>query len=279
MKFSVESKDFKKSVDYLVKNGVGEGSLSFDEKGVHFKGIEPSQIVMVELDFPVSAFSVFNTNEGETLSVDFGDLSNALSCFPANVLCEKMDNKLRLLSDDVELFLPLLASLEESEVPSVNCDWTSVYSVEPVSVRSALKNVLRFSPKAEFNIVGEVLSLSSYGGHIASVSIKVKSEVIKVNDGDGSIVSASYLESVLASIDSLKLSMGSAMPLKFEGVVGLAKARVFLACVLPSDDDDEPEIKPEEKKKSESKDKPVSKEASKTVEEPPSLEELEGELK
>lgn len=221
MKFSITikgSKEFKTGIN-LIQGIIDEATFNIDKDGLKFKGIDPSKICFVSVNYPSDKFIKFNCDEETKFTIRTNEFSDVIKRAKNNeeITLEMDQNILNIYLGGKKNFqIPLLAV--ESESPDPKFKLQTKVHMKFGDLEAYIKDI---SVVADNFIVisdGDKLKLSGKGDS-GKVEIEAESNVSQEEQGE--LRGEYMMEFLLSAIKSLKggfeevtLEHGQDMPLK-----------------------------------------------------------------
>ncbi|MFA5382122.1 MAG: proliferating cell nuclear antigen (pcna) [Candidatus Micrarchaeia archaeon] len=240
------AKSLKSMIDAIV-NLIDEGPLEIKSDGLFLRAIDPSQIAMVTLNIPKSAFVEYTVTSPTTLGLNFLNLDKILArARPKESLTLTIEENTLIVEFSQEkskrtFKIPLLETRDMVQ-KELNIDADVEIEILASSIKESLKDAGLVSSYLALEATGETLVFDVKGD-----SGKLKIE----NEKDGTIIrklktdkksrasfSLQYLENIIkACPDSniINLYLKSDMPIKVEYKIENAELTYYLA---PRKEDD-----------------------------------------
>ncbi len=223
MEVELEAKEIKNIVGYLVDNGIGEAKFCFDAKGLSFKGTDISQISLISIQLPASAFKEYKGKA--EIGMDLEHFKSALNCF------DRWDTiKIKTTNEEIEiqdtrgeetLKIPqTYCSSEELPNPEIKALFHA--EISKSDLRTAVKHAKIFSEglllqyKETSGLTAE--AKSSKGEYKKTIDIKenVKNKCNKC----ASFYSIDYLDGATKNLSGATIEFGENTPLHLIGKIG-----------------------------------------------------------
>jgi proliferating cell nuclear antigen len=230
---------WKKSVE-AVSTFIAEGNFRFNEKGIEFKAIDPSQIVFVDYLMKKSVFDKFEI-EPNFVGVDLVELNKVMSrALPNDRLVMNLtDSELlvRLEGDLIRAFhLPLIdLSEEEVNIPSYKFD--AKVEIPGKVLKEALKDASLLGSSVVVKVNGKEFVLEARGSagslNISSknskgISVEAKQDVV-------SKYSLNFFQNLVKEADPEKkvvIELKTDSPMKVSYPIGENEIRFYLAHMI-----------------------------------------------
>jgi proliferating cell nuclear antigen len=235
---------FFKSGINAISSMIPEGNFRFNEKGIHFRAIDPSQVLLVDYFVDRRVFDVFSI-EPAFVGLNLEELRKIIERSSPE---DKM--KMNLTESDLEIVfrnemersfkLPLIdVSEDEVNIPEVSYEAT--IDINSRLLKEILKDASVFSTSIVFRARGDKLFVESKGvsGALNSSSLQSKGIKVKVNPGLESDVASKYSLSYLQNIvreagpdTMVSMSIKSDSPMKISYNIGPSEIKFYLASML-----------------------------------------------
>ncbi len=234
-----------KNIDFLsqsieaISSFIPEGNFRFNEKGIHFRGVDPSQVVLVDYSIDKKLFDSYDI-EPSFVGVNLSELNKILSRAQPqdelNIDLSESEIKLKFKGELNRSFkLPLIdISDDELKVPEVNYD--AVVEINARLFKEALKDASLFSSSVVLNTKGDKFYLESKGSagnlnsnsHTKNVKVKAKKDVT-------SKYSLGFLQNIAKHADpdsDIVIELKSDSPMKVSYSIGDSVIKFYLAHML-----------------------------------------------
>ncbi|MBI5884843.1 proliferating cell nuclear antigen (pcna) [archaeon] len=231
--------DLQKSINAL-SAFISEGNLRFNEKGISFKAVDPSQVVLVDFNLPKKAFEQFKIDPS-LVGVDLTELNKILQrCMPNDFMeMDLTDSELLVsLKGDAErqFRLPLLdINSEEPSLPQKSFD--ADLSINARVLKEALKDASLFGSSAVLKASKGLLVIESKSpsGQFKSTIKESGNAKIKAGNEVTSKYSLSFFTSLIketAPEQEISLQLKTDSPMKIEYSLGEASLKFYLAHMI-----------------------------------------------
>ncbi len=219
---------------------IAEGNFRFNEHGISFKAIDPSQIVLVSYFIEKKCFDKFDI-EPTFIGVDLGELNKIMQRILSNdkLSMDVTDSEL-LVKLDGELnrsfHLPLLdVAEEEINLPFPKFDAT--LNLNARILKEALKDASLFGSSVVLRIKGGELIIEARGsrGNLKTIVKESKSVSIKANCDVTSKYSLNFLQNILKEADADKkilVEIKSDAPMRISYPIGEGQIVFHLAHMI-----------------------------------------------
>ncbi len=223
-----------------ISNFISEGNFRFNDRGVSFKAIDPSQIVLVNYHAEKSFFDKFDV-EPSLIGIDLDELNKVMRrALPHDTL--EMDiNDSHLLINlrgqlDRSFRLSLIdVSEEEAEIPEQEFD--AVVEFNARVLQEALKDASLFGSSVVFRVEKGKLSIEARGSQGTLRTEAKQAELVKVKAKKDitSKYSLNFLENIVkeAHPDSkVKLEFKNEAPMRISYDIHDTKIQFHLAHMI-----------------------------------------------
>jgi len=239
---AVELKDvemWQKAVE-AISSFISEGNFRFNDKGVSFKAIDPSQIVLVNYMIDKSNFDKFNV-EPTLVGIDLVELSRIMSrVLPKDKLVMDLTDSeldLRLEGElDRSFKLPLI-DVSEEEINIPEPDFDAKVEIRGRILKEVLKDASLFGSSVVLRVKCQELSVEARGsqGTMKTIVKQTKNVSVKTNAEIVSKYSLNFLQNIVKEADPEKkvlLELKSDAPMKISYDIGNSKIQFHLAHMI-----------------------------------------------
>ncbi|HZX19837.1 MAG TPA: proliferating cell nuclear antigen (pcna) [archaeon] len=231
---------FLKSSIEAISSFIPEGNLRFNEKGLHFRAIDPSQIVLVDYLVDKNVFDSFDI-EPAFVGVNLAELNKIVSRAIQNdtIKIDLSDSELKLdfIGELKRSFkLPLIdVSEEELKLPDAKHD--AKVEINSKLFKEALKDASLFSSSIILKVQGKNFFMESKGTAGNSQANSTNGKQVKVISSADVVskYSLSYLQNIVKEAnpdENIVLELKSDAPMKITYNIGKSEIRFFLAHML-----------------------------------------------
>lgn len=238
----IELKDvesYRKCVSAL-SGFISEGNFRFNDSGIHFRGIDPSQVVLVDFHMPASSFKSFEV-EPSVVGVDLSELNKIVSRVPPSdsLMIDLTDFELKLLAHgefEKQFDLPLIdVAGEEPAMPKVKFDAT--VEITGRVLKEALKDASVFGSLVVFKVKKNNFLVEAKGTRGNMSSISKESKEIKVSSTKDVVAkfSLNFLHNIVREVnpeDKVILELKNDSPVRVLYSIGGARLEFFLAHMI-----------------------------------------------
>ena len=230
---------WRRSID-AIASFISEGNFRFNEKGISFKAVDPSQIVLVDYILDRSAFEKFDI-EPTYIGVDLVELNKIMQRTLPNdrLTMDITDSELliRLEGDLVRNFrLPLIeVGDEDINIPQPKFD--ARIEIAGKIIKEALKDASLFGSSVVLRIKGSQFTIEARGsqGTLKSQTKEAQKVVTKSATEVVSKYSLNFLMNIVKSADpeaKVALELKSDAPMKVSYSIGPAQIQYHLAPMI-----------------------------------------------
>ncbi len=229
----------KASIEAL-SSFIPEGNFRFNEKGVHFRAIDPSQVVLVDYLIDRSAFDAFDV-EPSFVGINLFELNKIISrAMPEDKLTlglSESEMKIGLKGEMERSFrLPLL-DIAEGELKLPEAKYDAQVEISAHLLKEALKDAALFSSSVVLKTKGDKFFLESKGpaGALNVSSAQAKGVKVKSKEEVVSKYSLTYLQNIVkeaGSDSTVLLELRTDAPMKASYSIGKSEIRFYLAHML-----------------------------------------------
>ncbi|PIN98242.1 MAG: hypothetical protein COT90_05205 [Candidatus Diapherotrites archaeon CG10_big_fil_rev_8_21_14_0_10_31_34] len=219
---------------------ISEGNFRFNDSGISFKAIDPSQIVLVDYAITKSSFDKY-VIEPTYVGVDLVELNKIMSRLLPNdrMTLDLTENEMSIhfageLSRSFRL--PLIdVSEQEINVPSTKFDAT--IEINARIFKEALKDASLFGSSVVLRAKGNQFMIEARGssGTLKTVAKEAKKVIVKTNSEVVSKYSLNFLSNIVkeAEPDSkIKLELKGDAPMKVSYSIGGSQIQFHLAHMI-----------------------------------------------
>jgi len=234
-----------KNVDFLrasieaISSFIPEGNFRFNEKGVHFRAIDPSQVLLVDYFIESSVFDSYEV-EPVFLGLNLGELNKIVSRALPNdtVAISISESEFRVtLKGELErsFRLPLIdVSDDELKLPELKYD--AQVEINARLLKEALKDASLFSSSAVLRTKAEKFFIEAKGsGGTLNASSRTKAVKVKSKNDVTSKYSLGFLQNIVRQADqdsTVMLELKSDSPMKVSYNIGRSGIKFYLAHML-----------------------------------------------
>jgi len=230
MSFEVVFDGAKEFADLIstASNLIDEAAFRFTEEGISMRAMDPSRVVLVDLNLPEGIFSKYEVEEPETVGINMDQFKRILKRGKAKdtlILKKGEENFLEVTFEGTArrtFRLPLI-DVEELEIDLPELPFTAKVVVLGEVLKEAVKDASLVSDSLKF-IATETEFIMRAEGETHEVEIKLTLEDeglldLEVEEETRSSYGVSYLGDMVKGIgkaDEVILRFGNEMPLQME---------------------------------------------------------------
>jgi len=232
--------DFLKSGIEAISALIPEGNFRFNDKGIHFRAIDPSQIVLVDYTIPKSVFDSFSI-EPSFVGINIVELNKIISraMQKDKLLIDLTESEFKIDFKgelDRTFTLPLI-DVADDELKLPEADYDATIEINARIFKEALKDASLFSSSIVVKVEGNKFLLESKGtaGNVRANSAHAKSVKVKANEDVVSKYSLTYLQNIVKEADpdsTIKLELKSDSAMKVSFNIGKSEIKFYLAHML-----------------------------------------------
>ncbi len=242
MPFEVVFDGAKEFADLIAtaSNLIDEAAFKFTEEGISMRAMDPSRVVLIDLNLPESIFSKYEVEEPETVGINMDQFKKILKRGKAKdtlILRKGDENFLEITFEGTAkrtFRLPLI-DVEELELELPELPFTAKVVVLGEVLKEAVKDASLVSDAIKF-IATENEFIMKAEGETQEVEIKLTLEDeglldLEVEEETRSAYGISYLSDMIKGIgkaDEVILRFGNEMPLQMEYLIRDEGKLVFL---------------------------------------------------
>ncbi len=240
-----DAKLLKHSID-AIANMIDEAGLSAGKDGLRLRAMDPAHVALVDYELKKEAFEEFEISEPVVLGLDMERLNTILKrSSPEDRVSLELDEennqlRIKLRGTAMRTFnLPLIdVSEEELKVPSL--DFLAVVEVDPKLVSEGIKDAEVVSDHVTLKVDAKDLYILAKGD-LGSAEVKIEKEqatTFEVKKECRSMFSIEYLKDMIRASEiatSVKISLGSNVPVKMDFLAGAARLSFLLAPRIESE--------------------------------------------
>jgi len=223
-----------------ISNFISEGNFRFNDKGISFKAIDPSQIVLVHYVAPAAIFDDFEV-EPSFVGIDLEEFNKVMKRALHN-------DTLEMDLDDSHLLVKLRGNLErsfrlsliditddEAEIPQQEYD--AVIEVNARTLQEALKDAALFGSSIVFKVEKGKLLIEARGSQGTLRTEAKQSDLIKIKASKDvtSKYSLNFLENIVKEADpdsTISLELKNEAPMRISYPIEDTKIQFYLAHMI-----------------------------------------------
>ncbi len=231
---------FLKSSIEAISSFIPEGNFRFNEKGIHLRAIDPSQVVLVDYFIEKAAFDSYEI-EPSFVGLNISELNRIISrALPEDRLTLALSESEMKISFRGELErtfkLPLL-DITEGELKLPETKYEAQVEINARLLKEALKDASLFSSSVVLKTKGDKFFLESRGsaGVLNISSAQARGVKVKSKDEVVSKYSLSHLQNIVKETNpdtNILLELKTDSPMKASYKIGKSEIRFYLAHML-----------------------------------------------
>ncbi len=233
-----------KNIEFLrkgleaISSFIPEGNFRFSDKGIFFKAIDPSQVVLVDYFIDKSLFDKYEI-EPNFVGVDLVEFNKILQrAMPEDKLYLDLSDaeiKIRFESELKRSFrLPLIdVSEEEAKTPQINYDNT--IEIGSVSLKEMLRDASLFGSSVVLKIEKQKFFVEARGSQGTMDSEATKVSKIVSKDDVTAKFSLNFFQNIIKEADPSKkiiIELKNDSPMKISFGIGQSKITFYLAHMI-----------------------------------------------
>ncbi|RLI91313.1 MAG: proliferating cell nuclear antigen (pcna) [Candidatus Altiarchaeales archaeon] len=246
MNFNIISKMFKATISdtrswrnsiEAIAALIDEGTLQIEKDGLKLRAMDPSQIALVDLELPASAFDKYEVEEPTSIGIDFSELSKITKRSRAEDKIELSleENRLKMVFMGETNRRFNLGIIESTSSPprEPSVDFTSEIKIGANILKEALKDAELISNHVAI-LANDGFSITAQGD-TGSAEIKFPAENImglSVKEKSRSVFALDQLNNLLKASDQTSiiiLKLKTDAPLRLEYAIGDGRVVYYLA--------------------------------------------------
>lgn len=234
----LKNTDFFKKALEAISSFIPEGNIRFSEKGIYFKAVDPSQVVLVDYFIDKKLFDEYDI-EPNFVGVDLVELNKIVQrTMPKDKLTIELSDaelKIRLESDLKRSFrLPLIdISGEEAKIPSIVYD--SKIIIGAVSLKEMLRDANLFGSSVILKVREGKFFVEARGSQGTMDSEATIVSKIESNKDIHSKFSLSFFQTIVKEADQsqkIVLELKNDSPIRVSYNIGNSKITFYLAHMI-----------------------------------------------
>lgn len=199
---------WKKTID-AISTFISEGNFRFNDKGVFFKAMDPSQIVLVDLHIEKDVFDKYSV-EPTYIGLDLGELSKIMNrILPEDKLKMEINDSEFLVNLEGELNrsfkLPLIdVNDEEISIPDAKFD--AVVEINSRTLKEALKDASLFGSSIVLKVKNNqfFIEARSVQGTLNTIAKQAAKISVKSTKDVTSKFSLNFFQNIVKEADPAK---------------------------------------------------------------------------
>jgi proliferating cell nuclear antigen PCNA len=231
--------DFFRSAVGAISLFISEGNFRFNEKGMSFRAVDASQIVLVNYLIEGKVFDKYNV-EPALIGLDLGELNKITSrSLPNDILSMNIKDSEILINLDGELSrnftLPLI-DVSDDEVKLPDYKYETTVTINSKILKEALKDASLFGSSVVLRVKKNQFFIEARSSS-GSLNIATKDKGVKVK-GSSEVVakfSLNFLSNITREADNekdIEIHLRNDAPMKVTYPVGKSQIEFYLAHML-----------------------------------------------
>lgn len=230
---------FQKAIG-AISGFINEGNFRFNNQGLFFKAIDPSQIALVDYFVEKKLFDRFEV-EPSFVGLDLTELNKILQrAMPNDVLSMGLTDSelsLKLEGDLVRAFhLPLL-DLNEEDLVVPKPAFDAMVQINAKTFKEILKDASLFGTSIVFKVKPNSFAIEARGnnGILRTTAKEAKLVSVKTNSEITAKFSLSFLQHIVREADNerkISLELKSEAPMKISYAIGDTTIQFYLAHMI-----------------------------------------------
>ena len=223
-----------------ISNFISEGNFRFNDNGISFKAIDPSQIVLVHYEAPKSFFESFDV-EPNFVGIDLDEFNKVMRRASPHDAVELDLNDTHLavaLKGDLDRTFKLSLidiSDEEAEIPQQEYD--AKIEAQAHVLQEALKDAALFGSSVVFKVEKSKLIIEARGSQGTLKTEAKQNALLKVKSKKDVVskYSLNFLENIVKEADpdsTVTLELKSEAPMRISYLIGDTKIQFHLAHMI-----------------------------------------------
>jgi proliferating cell nuclear antigen len=228
---------FKKGIE-AISSFIPEGNFRFSDKGIYFKSIDPSQIVLVDYYIDKSIFSKYSI-ESNYVGVDLVELNKIIQRADLKdtmfLNLENSELKIKFVSELKRSFRLPLIDIKDSDIKLPEINYKTLVEISAVSLKEVLKDANLFGTSVVLKVEDSKFFIQTSGSQ--GVMDSDLSSVSKINSKENVACkfSLSFLQNIVKECENfekviLELKTDSAVKISFK--IGSTKIVFYLAHMI-----------------------------------------------
>ena len=214
--------------------------MRFNESGIHLRGVDPSQVVLVDFSIPSASFKKFDV-EPALVGIDLSELDRILSRVqPSESLLldvTESELKIKVFGEFEKNFSMPLIDISYEEVTLPKLKFESSVEITSRILKEALKDASIFGSLVVFRTEKNCFFVEANGSHGTMSCMSKENRSIKVNSSKDTVskFSLNFLQNIVREVDpekSIFLELKNDSPLKVSFAIGTARFEFFLAHMI-----------------------------------------------
>jgi proliferating cell nuclear antigen len=230
--------DFFRTALEAISAFIPEGNFRFSDKGIFFKAIDPSQVVLVDYFIDKKLFDVYDV-EPNFVGVDLVELNKIIQrTMPKDkMLLDVLDAELKIKFESElkrSFRLPLI-DINEEEAKTPEIEYETKIVIGSVSLKEMLRDAALFGSSVVLKVKDKNFSVEARGSQGTMDSeAQAVSEVKSIKDVTAKF-SLNFLQNIVKEADSSKkitIELRSDSPMRISYNIGESNIQFYLAHMI-----------------------------------------------
>jgi len=223
-----------------ISNFISEGNFRFNDKGITFKAIDPSQIVLVHYEAPKALFDDFKV-EPSYVGIDLEEFNKVMKrALQKDTLEMQLDDShllVRLKGDLNRSFRLSLIDISEDEAEIPEQEYDAKIDVKARTLQEALKDASLFGSSIVFKIEKGKLIMEARGAQGTLKTEATKADLMKVKAKKDVVskYSLNFLENIVKEAEpdsTVTMELKSEAPMRISYPIGSTTIQFHLAHMI-----------------------------------------------
>jgi len=231
-----------RSIVSAIAELIDEANFVASPDGLRLRAMDPSHVVMIELDLPQLAFDEYRCDEEMVIGVNFDEFNKLLKRASARErlemeVADRSRLTLRFMGKALRTFRMPLIDIAGEELPSPSLEFNVKARVIADALKDAIKDASIVSDYVRFTADQEALMLTASGDR-GDVEVKLSEDMgslveLEVKEPSRSTYSLSYLSDMMkavAAAEIVTVQFSTDMPLRLDFMLpGEGRITYYLA--------------------------------------------------
>jgi len=230
--------DFFRTALEAISSFIPEGNFRFSEKGIFFKAIDPSQVVLVDYFVDKKLFDVYDI-EPNFVGIDLVELNKILQrAMPKDKMSLDVSDaelKIKFESDLKRSFRLPLIDVNEEEIKTPNVEYDTKIVIGAASLKEILRDAALFGSSIVLKVIDKKFSVEARGSQ-GTMNSEAE-EVAKVDSKKDVTAkfSLNFLQNIIKEADmsaKVTIELKSDSPMKVSYKIGDSSIEFYLAHMI-----------------------------------------------
>lgn len=220
-----------------IANFISEGNFRFNDKGISFRAIDPSQIVLVDYNLPKELFKEFKV-EPSFIGVDVEKFDKILKrALPNDTMELKLEESCILINFSGEMirdFRLSLIEVNEADVKLPEHEFDATIKVSARILQEALKDAALFSSSIVFDVDKKDFSIEARGNN-GTLKSSLKKIDVSSKRNVNTKFSLNFLENIVKEANpenTILLELKNEAPMRISYNIGKTSIKFYLAHMI-----------------------------------------------